>query len=76
MEAYQQFQTIMNKWLRFFGLSQGHDIFRQDHKVNPYMILSFVTALSIPLMYMWTMYNFNDDLAMKATAYLGIGFQV
>lgn len=76
MEAYQHFHTIIYKWLQFFGRSQGHNIFKENSKANPYMILSFVTSISIPCMYMWTVYNYNDDLAMKATGYLGIGYQV
>lgn len=77
MEAYNRFNFVIYKWLRVFGLAQGHDILRPEwSKWSFYTLLSCITAISIPFMYMWTMYNYSGDLAMKAFGYLGIGYQV
>lgn len=76
MDAYHQFQIVIYKWLRFFGKTVGHDILQPEFKTNWHTVLATITALSIPFMYMWTMYNFDGDLAMKAMGYLGIGYQV
>lgn len=77
MEAYNRFNFVIYKWLRFFGLGQGQDILRPEWKQwSIFTTISFVTAISIPFMYMWTIFYFSGDLAMKAFGYLGIGYQV
>lgn len=77
MEAYHHFNTIIYKWVRSVGLAQGHDILRAAWtRWTLHTVLALGTAVSIPFMYTWTIYNFNGDLAMKAFGYLGIGFQV
>lgn len=77
MKAYRDFNIVIYKWLRFFGLAQGHDILHAEwNEWTFYTIFALTTAISIPFMYMWTMYHYSGDLAMKAFGYLGIGYQV
>lgn len=75
-DAYSQFQTILYRWLRFFGLFLGQDIFREDFKIHTQTVIVLMVNLSVPLLFYLTSYRFDDELGMAAGTFVANGLKV
>lgn len=76
MEAYVEFRTILYKWVYTVASLTGHDIFNKIHKITAYTMLTVLIGLLVPVLYTWTIYNYDGDLRLCAIAYYGTGIQV
>lgn len=76
MDYCNQLENILYNWLRFIGLLLGHDILRHNFTMNLYCIVVMFLTCCYPMLFIWTVYHFDGDLAIKASGYIGIGFQV
>lgn len=76
MDSYTQFQLILNKWIGFAGRMLGSDILNKDFKVSGHTVIVLISSLLVPVLYGWTIYAFQGDLAVGALGYFGFGVDV
>lgn len=76
MDPYKQFKVMIYIWLRFVGLVIGHDMFKKKFRINFYYIFVIIWSVVAPAWYLWTIYNFGGDLALKAMSYIAVAFKV
>lgn len=75
-EAYQHFQIILYRWLRFVGLIMGHDIFQEHFEIHSHTVFMSAICLSVPIVFFLTSYRFDNELGMAAGAFVVIGLKV
>lgn len=76
MDAYLSFETILYKWIGFIASLMGHDIFNRDLKISAKTVATVTVGLLYPVLYTWTIYNYDGDLRFGAMAYYGTSVQV
>lgn len=76
MDPHFQFCTIINNWIGTVAFLGGHDLYRETKRTNVYTVVTITIALSFPIIYFWTIYNYDGDLRFCAIANYGAGIQV
>lgn len=74
--AYDRFKLITFSWMRSIGRCLGHNILRIEYRINAIaMSMSILSAIATSL-YIWTIYRFDGELALKSLSILGVCFKV
>lgn len=75
-DAYRQYQIIIYRWTRGFGIILGQDIFDEKFRHHSYTTFVAVINLALPIVLFLTTYRFDDELGMIAGVLVITGIKV
>lgn len=76
MEVFQEYQNVLNKWLRFIGRVLGYDILKNNFEITVHTTLTSLSMVFLLSFYIFTCVTYDGDLRLKAIGVLAITCQV
>lgn len=74
--AYEKFNRVVFRWMRYIGRFVGQDILNDNFVINAYVVFRVLPCVALPLFYLRATFYDDSELGMIALGAMGTGIKV